>query len=143
MNKKGKFELGKWVMSLLVFTVVVITFVLMLGNLNVNYDNVNMDNSSFDGLTNTTTELYQYSTGLKNSSVTGGVVDEQSTEDSMFRAGYTTLKLLTGTFSIAANTVNIVATEIGIPGYFVTFAMMTILILVSFGVLYMIFRFRG
>jgi len=135
-------ELDKFLIGLLVFTAIIVGGVLVIGNLNDNYSDVmdeNINTSAFGDVYDTTDDIYNLSQDMKGA-VLGGEVDEEATEDSMFKGVYTTLRFVQSSFGLVGDIVNAIASEIGIPSFFITLALAALAISIIFGIIYIIFR---
>lgn len=135
-------ELDKFLIGILVFTAVVIGGTLIIGDLNENYDDVMQDNistSDFTDVYDTTDAVYNISQDMKDG-ILGGEVDEDATEDSMFKGVYKTVRFVQSSFSLVGDIINAVATKLGIPSIFITLALAALTISIIFGLVYLIFR---
>lgn len=135
-------ELDKFLLGLLVFTAVVVGGTLIIGNFNENYNDVmkeNISTSDFSSVYDTTDEIYNISQDMKDG-IIGGEVDEDATEDSMFKGVYKTVRFVQNSFSLVGDIINAVATKMGIPSIFITLALAALTISIIFGLVYLIFR---
>lgn len=134
-------EIPKFLIGILVFTAIVLGFTLIIGDLNNSYQGVgaNVSTSDFGDVYDTTDELYNISNDMKNS-VLGGDVDEDSTEDSMFKGAYKAVRFTRESFGLVGDIINSIANVLPIPAPFVALALTAIVILVIFAFIYLIFR---
>jgi hypothetical protein len=84
-----------------------------------------------------------------NKRASGNELDEENTEDSMFRGAFKALKYIGqakdiagGMKSIFQSVLNTITSENGIPlpGYFITAAVTAFLIFITFSIIYIVFR---
>lgn len=135
-------EIDKFLLGLLVFTAIVVGGVLIIGNFNENYDDAmqsNISTSEFGSVYDTTDNIYNLSQDM-NDGIFGSEVDEDATEDSMFKGVYKTLRFTQNSYSLVGDIIGAVATEVGIPRFFVTLALTALTIAIIFGLIYLIFR---
>ena len=135
-------ELDKFIIGLLVFTAVVLSGVLLIGDVNSNYGEFMEENLSTDEFTavyDSTDEVYNMSVDMKGS-VLGGEVDEDATEDSMFKGVYKALKFVASSFSIVGDIIEAIALSFGIPKFFITLGIAGFAISIVFGLIMIIFR---
>lgn len=135
-------ELDKFLLGLLVFTAIVIGGVLIIGNSNENYHEYmsnNISTSDYAELQNNTNALYDMSQDMKDSTF-GGELDEDATEDSMYKGGYKTIRFISSSFSLVGNIIEAIAIKIGIPQVFITLALAALTISIIFGIVMIIFR---
>lgn len=135
-------ELDKFLIGLLVFVAIVVGGVLIISNINENYDGImqnNISTNEFGDVYNAADEIYNLSQDMSED-VLGGEVDEDDTADSMFKGGYASLKLLSGSFGIVGDIINAIALTLGIGAFWVGLAMTALTISIIFGMIYLIFR---
>jgi len=126
-------ELDKFLIGILVFTAIIVGSILVIENINDNYGDfdVNMSTDDFGDVYDTADEIYNISQDMKGA-VLGGEVDEDSTEDSMFKGGYAAIRFLRESFTLVGDVLNAVALKLGIPSFFITLAMAALAIAVVF-----------
>lgn len=134
-------ELDKFLIGLLVFTAIIVGGTLIIADLNSNYEfaGTNISTDEFSTVYDTTDEIYNLSQDMKDS-VIGTEVEEDATEDSMFKGVYKTLRFVQNSFSLVGDIINAIAETIGIPSFFITLALAALAIAIVFALIYIIFR---
>ncbi len=135
-------EIDKFLLGLLVFTALVVGGTLIIADFNTNYGDVMRDNlstSDFTDVYDTTDEIYNISQDMKDG-IIGGEVDEDATEDSMFKGVYKTVRFIQNSFTLVGDIIGAVATKLGAPPFFITLALAAVTISIIFGLVYLIFR---
>lgn len=137
-------RLDAFMISLLVFSVIVVSGTLLMVDLNEHYTEVgvNLSQDDFGDSYNQVSELYNISKSLE-SSVSGGETDSDSTEDSLFKGGFNAARQgFLSIFVVPGTIIKDVAKTVGIPAIFVTATIAAFLIILSFAIIYLIFRFQ-
>jgi len=139
--------LDKFVISVIVFFVVIVAGVMIVNDVNTNYEDLGVDMN-----------LDQYISGTHNistndntlnvsesmhTSIFGEDVDSQDSADSMFTGGFSAIRLVTTPISLTKQIMNQIAEQIGIPDIFIQYASVAIIILVTFAVIFLIFRIKA
>lgn len=134
-------ELDKFLIGILVFTAIIVGGTLIIGDINTNYGftGTNISTSEFSNVYDTTDDIYNLSQDMKDS-VIGTEVEEDATEDSMFKGVYKTLRFIQNSFSLVGDIINAIAIEIGVPSFFITLALAALAISITFALIYIIFR---
>lgn len=134
-------DLDKLVIGILAFSVIVVTGALFMNNINNNYSyaGVNLSTEDFGDVYDTSDKLYNTSQNLKGS-ILGGDVDDQETENSMFRGAFSAVRAVAISFELIGDIINSIAGVLPIPSYFIGFALAAIALTISFGFIYIIFR---
>ena len=134
---------------MLIVGLVLFTGVTMILDVEQNYDEFNMssaENDSFAAIYSNAQDIldetYDTAEGVKNKTL-GGELDETTTWESMLTGGYSAIRLVTGSFGLITAVLTTISDEVGIPPYFITVAFTIVVILVIFGLIYLIFRFKG
>lgn len=135
-------SIDKFILSVLVFSVIVVSGTLMISDLNSSYSDVNISDDDFDDSLNQVDDIYTLSGGAKDD-VSGGEVDDETTENSLFKGGFKSARrFFTGMFSIPGQIIKSIADVIGIPRVFVDAAIAALLVILTFALIYLVFRFR-
>lgn len=132
-------EIDKFMIGMLVFSAIILTGTLVIGDINNNYPDIEMSTSDFSEVYDTTDQLYNTSQTMKGS-ILGGEVDDDNTENSMFRGVYSALRSVTLSFELFGDLVNAIAGTLGIPAFFITFGLAALALAITFALIYIIFR---
>ncbi len=114
-------DLDKLMIGVLVFSVYIVTGTLFMVDINTNYAyaGVNLSTEDFSSVYDTSGKLYNTSQDLKGS-ILGGNVDDDETENSMFRGVFSALRSVKISFELIGDIVNSIANVLPIPNYFIT-----------------------
>lgn len=136
-------RLDKFLMAFVVFSLIVVTGTLIIGNINTNYSDVgvNMSTDDFNDTYNTIDQMYNISQDMKNQTY-GGDIEDGDALDSAISGSYSAIRMVRNTFKLIGDIINDVAEVVGVPAYFITFAMTALTILIVFALIYLILRFR-
>ena len=137
--------LDKFVVSTMVFLVLIFAGTLIISDLNLNYDDVNIDVEQYAGnITSiaTSNESYDTTNSMQNK-ILGGQVDDTDTADSMFAGGFSAITLVTNPLKVANNVIQSVGVALGINPIFLKFAILALTTLVTFWIIFLIFRVRA
>lgn len=133
--------------SMVIFSLFVTTGVLIMGNINSNYSGLtgfsNMTTGKFDNISSTIDDTYSLSSDMKTEALDADLEGEENAWDSTVKGSYSAVRKLTTPLTVVGGIINEIADQIGIQSYMVTFAITIITITIVFGIVYLIFRFRG
>ncbi len=149
----------KMIISTLVFLAFVVGGVLFVHDVETSYsdDNVDMGLDQYINETYFTTTDTRVDSGedpqLSNTSYELGKdiqgrmfdkeIDDTDTESSMFSGSFSVIRLIPTSINLIGNVMNQVANEIGIPEIFVQIGFSAIVIMVIFGIIFLIFRVKA
>lgn len=127
--------------AFVIFSIFILGGVVMINDMNDRYADVNMSDDDFGEVYNTMDEMMGTSEDAKENTLEGDITESESWE-SMTKGGFSSLRLLTGSFGLFTDIRNAIAEKIGIPefitdGLFILFSLGII-----FSIIYMIFRFK-
>jgi hypothetical protein len=126
----------------LLFALFVIGGTLMITDLNSNYDDVNVSSDKFQGVYDKVDEVYGIQQDAEKDTL-GGEIEQTNDEtwESMTKGSYSAVRMMTGTIPLFTNVTTTIAMELGIPPFIPKIATIAFLIILTFGLVYMIFRF--
>ena len=133
MNKKGGFQLDKWLIAIVIFGVFVVAGTLMIVDLNSSYG-LNMSTDDFSASFNTTSTLYNTANDTKDR-IFGGEIDKTDTASSMFAGAFSAIRLIPNSFGVVNAIAHDTAAVIGIPAIYIQAFMAIITILVIFALI--------
>lgn len=128
----------------IIFSLFIVTGVFIMKDINTNYAGIiseNLSTSDFNDTYNTVDKLYNISQDQKDQ-VLGAELSDTSITESSYKGAYSALRLISGTFSLIGNIINDVAQKIGVPSYFIKFALAALTIMIIFALIGMILRFN-
>lgn len=135
-----------WILGILIFSVIATIGVLLITDINTNYSSVgvSIDTSDFSSSFNKVNDAYQ-TINKTGDNIKGSDTDTDTAENSLFKAGFKTLRDLifgdSNVFSITGAIIMDISTVFGIPPIITTAAVAAMIILLFFAVIYLIFRF--
>lgn len=133
-----------FLLGFVIFSVFIVGFVYVIGDLNTNYQGIvqnNISTSKFNNTYNTINNIYNLSND-QSDAVFGSELETDNFVDTAYKGAYTALRQIRTTFSLMGNIFNDVATEIGIPSFFIKFALTALLLLIIFGIISYVLRFK-
>lgn len=133
-------KLENWIITFVVFSVFILGGMMLITDINTNY-NKNMSTSEYSGVYNTSEDIYNIGQGMKNDTF-GGDVEEDESFESMIKGSYSALRLVGGTFGMFKDIIDNIASEIGVPEFFVYAAIIVMIVLVVFALIYIIRGFK-
>ena len=134
-------DLDKLILGILVFSVFIVTGSLFMSDINTNYAyaGVNLSTEDFSAVYDTSEKLYNTSQDTKTS-ILGGNVDDEETENSIFRGTFSALRAVKISLELIGDIINSMANVLPIPPYFISFALAALALTISFALIYIIFR---
>lgn len=131
-------KLDAFLIGFVIFSLIVVTGVLMVQDVNVNYG-VDVDTSDFNETYNTIDEMYDVSTGMQGHVLDTELSDTEAWESSV-KGSYSAVRLVKNTFSLFSNIITSISQTLGIPSYFIKFALTAVTILILFAIIYLFMR---
>ena len=138
-------RLENYVLGSIVFIIIIIAGMGIITDVNTNYNTSMGQEAAFNTTFSRANQMYNdtYDTGLE---MKGKVVDaditEDTTENSMFKGAFSALRSLTNLFSIVGGLVNDIGSVLGIPTVFINLGIISFLVILSFAIIYLVFRFK-
>ena len=140
-------QLDKYLVSIIIFMVLVLSMALVIPDINQNYEGVDgfeaMDSGINESYYNVTA-MYDTGAAAKEKTL-GGEISDTDSLDSMIKGAYSSIRLVSSSFKITGDIVDDISSEVGIPedSYFRLAAKASILIMVIFSLIYLVFRFKS
>jgi len=135
-NKKGSLSLDKFVIGFAVFSLMIFIGVSLISDINVNYD-VDIDTGRFNKTYDVMEETYNLSQDIKSQTIDADISEEESWQ-SMAKGSYSSIRLVSQTFSLVGAIVNDISFNLGIDERIVMFVMTIISIAVFFAIIYLV-----
>jgi hypothetical protein len=130
-----------------VFSFVVITALLVMGDLNTNYSDAGVNMTSainmFDDKYDLRDEVGNDSNSYYENILGESDIDSSDTESSMFSAAFKSISLLQNSASMINNMMSTIADKLGLPDYVFKFASAILFIIITFGIIFLIFRLKA
>ena len=142
MEGESKIRFDHILIGFLLFALFLIGGTLMITDVNNNYDTANISDDKFSGVYQKVDEVYGIQQNAEDKTL-GGEIEQANDEtfESMTKGSYSAIRLMTGTIPLFTNITNTVAVELGVPAFIPKIATIIFLIVLTFGLIYMIFRF--
>jgi len=115
--------------------------VLMIDDINDNYEDVNMSSNNFENVSNLVDEMFNITQQAKEKTVDTEVSGEGESWESMTKGSYSGVRLIKGSFKLFSALTFSISNKLGVRSEFVIIAFITFVITITFGIIYMIFRF--
>ena len=133
-----------FLIGFVVFSLFVVAGVFIMADINHNYAGIidsNLSTSEFNDTYNTIDEMYNISQDQADQ-VFGSEVSEDNVIDTSYKGVFSAIRLVRNTFRLLGNIMNDVAYTIGVPSFFIKFALAALTIAVLFGIITIVLRFR-
>jgi len=134
--------LDKFVTGIILFIMMVMGSIFFISDLNTNYEGVNIDSSELQEFNSSTGKLINLSDSMSGF-IIGGEIDDDTTENSMFKGVFSSLRLITIPFEIAGELLLLFVSILGIPPIFQSLTVLLISIFIIFGLIFIIMRIKG
>lgn len=134
--------LHKYLLGLLAFAVATVFMISMVTNMGDNYG-VDVGDADFIILSGNASLILDETDDLterQHNLSLGGEINEEATEDSMFKGAFRAIRLVSGSFGLVSSIIFLSANKIGIPSFFVTAAITALTIFITFSLVYIVFR---
>lgn len=132
--------------SFLVFTAIIIGGTFIMTDLNTNYGDLGASYSTddYNDIYNTTRTISGITEDQSDQVLTGGNIESDTTENSMFKGAFSAIRRLGSTFTLFRQILEHINKDIGlgVPSIFIDLAVVALATLVIFSIIYLIFRFR-
>jgi len=140
-NKKG-IAFDKMLIAFLVLTLFIIGGTAMIVDLNSSYSEagVNLSTDKYGAVYNTTEDMFGIVEDADDKMFQGDISEADSWE-SMTKGSYSTVRLVTGSYSLFKGVTTAVANEVGVHPVIVRIAYIVFVLTIIFSTVYMIFRF--
>ena len=118
-------------------------FFVFQGFVDTNDLDINMNDSGYNESFEASQELYSEINRIKNETLSPDVEGEYESWESLVKSSYKSVGLVPTVMNTAAKILTNVAESLGVPPFFVSFAIMFLMIGLIFAIIYMVFRFKG
>ena len=144
-------RIDQLLIGLVVFSMFMVGGALIFNDLSNTYE-LTPNMTSFNGTTEENSEGSVYNIladmDTTSKSMKGKILGNESSvgdeeaENILFSGGYSTLKLITGSFKLTGAIMNKIASTIGIPSFIIKGLSIILLLSVVFAIIYLIFRYK-
>lgn len=137
-------KIEAYILGFVIFSLFVVTGGFLIADINKNYAGIiteNISTSDFNQTYNTIDNMYNLSQEQKGA-VIGGGISSTSISETSFGGALTAFRMVTRTFSLIGNIIQELSAAIGIPSFFIKFAFAALTILITFGIISMILRYK-
>lgn len=139
-------RLDQFLLGILCISVFLVGGVLIWGNTIDTYDintTITSEGANFSDVYDTIDSTYNLSQDMKAQTLEGDLEGGDESWESMAKGSYSAVRLIKNSFSLIGDILDAVARQIGIPSFFIKAAMTAIAIIIIFGIIYLVFRFKG
>jgi len=137
-------KIESFIMGFIMFSLFIVAGVFIMKDVNTNYAGIiddNLSTSEFNGTYNTIDKMYNISQDQSGAVIGGGLESDDITESS-YKGTLTAVRLVRGTFDLVGNMINDISNVLGIPTFFIKFALAALTVAVIFGIITIILRFK-
>lgn len=137
-------RLHQYFLAFVAFSFMIAGLLFVFNDITNSYEmDIDMEDD-FNGTYNKINETYDLSQDVKEDVTEQDIEGGDESWQSMTKGSYKGVKkTITGTFGLAAATMNDIGKAIGIPNFVFVFAITAIIIVAVFSLIYMIFRYSG
>ena len=128
--------------TFIIFSLFVVASVFVVSDINRNYD-TDMDTSAFNQTYNTIDEMYNISDSMREKVIEADIEGGQETYDSAVKSSYSAMRLIRGTYGLFGAILNDFSLALGVPGYFIKFAVAAFSILIVTMIIFFVTRLRS
>ena len=129
--------LDKFAIGIVLFMVMVMGSLMLIGDLNTNYEGVNIDASELQQYNETFNQSeFTALTNTMNGFIIGGEVDDDQTENSMFKGAFSALRLITLPFKVTGQMIMLTVQLLGIPVFFQIAGVIILGLFVMFSIIF-------
>lgn len=132
-------KLDKYLLAILAFMVLVVGSIFIISDMVGNYG-LSDPSGEFDSVYTNMGEMYNLSKDVKDATLKADIEGADQSWDSMVKGGYSSVRLLKNSFKIVGDMIETLAIKLGVPAFFVMAALTALMIMVVFGIVYLIFR---
>lgn len=133
-------ELDKFLLAFITFSVFIVAGVFIVGNVNNNYGD-NLNTSDFSGTYNVIDDMYNLSQDMKQQTIDADINEVESWE-SMTKGSYSAVRLVKNTFKLIGQILEDIASTLGVPAFFIKFAIAALTISIIFAVIFLFLRYK-
>jgi len=144
-DKQDKMRFDLMLIAFLMVTLFVIGGTMMIQDTNDNYGSmdVNISDDDFGEVYNKSKEIYEITKGAKEATLDGEIDSGSASWQSMTEGSYSAIRLVRNSFGLFTGITNAVASKLSIPEFITTIAFTAFSLIIIFGIVYMIFRYKN
>ena len=117
--------------------------VLIIGDVVDTYDVVNASTSDFDGINDTFVTILDVTEEIRNKTFDVPVEGTDESWTSLVKGSYNALRKIPTLFTAAGSILKIIQEKVGIPPILFDMTITILVISVVFGIIHLVFRFKG
>jgi len=137
-------KLEAFLIGFVIFSAFIVGGVFIMADLNNNYSDImteNISTSNFNGTYNVIDEMYNLSQDQKDQ-VIGAELSDTNIAETSYKGTFSAIRLVSNTFKLLGNIINDLANIVGIPSFFVKFALTALTIAIIFAIIGIVLRFK-
>ena len=133
-------RLDQFIMSAAIFSFFVMGSLILVADINLNYG-LTMDTSAFNNTYSVMNETFNLTDNMRDRTLDNPIGTGLTMEDSLFRGGYSTIRLTRSMFGIVGTMINDFARVLGLHPIVITFTITIMTIFITWMIVYLIMRF--
>lgn len=137
-------KLEGFLIGFVLFSVFIVGMVYVIGDINENYQGIiasNLSSSEFNETYNNIDEMYNLSND-QSEQIFGSDLESDNFVDTAYKGTFAALRQIRNTFSLLGDLFQDLVKQLGIPSFFVKFAMTALLLTIIFGIIAYVLRFK-
>lgn len=136
------FRLDKFALGFIVFSFFAVGFFTIFNSMDAGYD-ADIDISEFENSYNKINDTFTMSNSMKDDTLYSEIEGGEATIDSATKNSLTAIKNIFSLPSLISSMMHDFAQAVGISPVIIDFAMVALITMLVFSIVYMIFRFKG
>ena len=127
-----------------IFSLFIVTGVFLIKDINTSYEGIiseNISTSDFNQTYDTIDEMYNISQDQKEA-VIGGEISSTDVAESSYKGTLTAVRMVSNTFKLIGNIIQDIANTLHVPSYFIKIALTILTIMIIFGIISIVLRFK-
>jgi len=137
-------RLDNFLLGVLLASVFIVGGSLIFGDTINTYGlNTTTEDAGFNNVYDTINETYDISMDMKSSTLDAETEGSDESWESLVKGAYGAVRLVRNSFILSDDMLHAVSKHLGVPEFIVDAAIIAILILIIFAIIYLVFRFKG
>lgn len=137
-------KIESFLVGFVIFSLFIVGGVFIIRDINTSYAGIldeNISTSDFNNTYNTIDKMYNISQDQKEE-VIGGDLESSSITESSYKGTLTAVRMVRSTFTLMGDIIQDISSTLGVPPFFIQSALTALTIIVIFGIVTIILRFK-
>ena len=137
-------KIESFLIGFVIFSLFIVGGVFIIRDINTSYAGIldeNISTSDFNNTYNTIDKMYNISQDQKGE-VIGGELESGSVSEAAYQGTLTAVRMVRSTFTLMGDIIQDISSTLGMPPFFIQSALTALTIIVIFGIVTIILRFK-